>query len=99
LSGVEPLTIHDASHATGWSPRMLRYVERLGLVDPPRSPSGYRLYGPGEIERLRSLRQLTSEFGVTLADVALAARLRREPALGAAIEAWLAEARDPAALR
>ena len=40
---MEALTIHEAARTTGWSPRMLRYVERVGLVEPERSASGYRL--------------------------------------------------------
>ena len=43
---------------TGWSARMLRYVERTGLVTPARSASGYRLYGPAELQRLRTLKEL-----------------------------------------
>jgi DNA-binding transcriptional MerR regulator len=42
------MTINEAAHVTGWSPRMLRYIERTGLVAPVRSASGYRLYDKGE---------------------------------------------------
>ena len=49
---MDALTIHEAAETTGWSPRMLRYVERVGLVEPARSSSGYRLYGPAELQRL-----------------------------------------------
>jgi DNA-binding transcriptional MerR regulator len=69
---------------------MLRYLERAGLVVPSRSPSGYRLYGIRELNQLRSLRELRQSFGVELTDVAFAARLRREPALRAAVDSWLA---------
>ena len=31
---MDALTIHEAAQTTGWSPRMLRYVERIGLVEP-----------------------------------------------------------------
>ena len=55
---MDALTINEAAETTGWSPRMLRYVERVGLVEPARSPSGYRLYGPAELQRLRTLREL-----------------------------------------
>ena len=34
---MDALTIHEAAEVTGWSPRMLRYVERAGLVEPQRS--------------------------------------------------------------
>ena len=91
-----PLTIHDAAQATGWSPRMLRYIERVGLVDPPRSASGYRLYGPDEVSRLRSLRELTTRFDISLGDLAFARRLGDEAELRAAVDRWLAAGREPA---
>ena len=90
------LTIHEAATTTGWSPRMLRYVEQLGLVEAPRSAAGYRLYGPAELQRLRTLRELLAEHDVGLSDVAFALRLRREPALAAALDEWFsAEPRPP----
>jgi MerR family copper efflux transcriptional regulator len=93
---MDALTIHEAAETTGWSPRMLRYVERVGLVEPARSASGYRLYGPAELQRLRTLRELLDEHDVGLSDVAFAARLRRDPLLRDATEGWLeAEAERP----
>jgi DNA-binding transcriptional MerR regulator len=93
---MDALTIHEAAEITGWSPRMLRYVERVGLVGPARSASGYRLYGPAELQRLRTLRELLDEHGIGLSDLAFAARLRREPQLREATDAWLeAEAERP----
>jgi DNA-binding transcriptional MerR regulator len=86
---VDALTINEAADTTGWSPRMLRYVERVGLVEPDRSAAGYRLYGPAELQRLRTLRELLSEHDIGLSELAFAARLRRDPALRLAIEAWL----------
>ena len=84
----QALTIHEAATATGWSPRMLRYVEQLGLVTSPRSASGYRLYGPAQLQRLRSLRALLAEHSLELGDVAVALRLRRERDLAAALDDW-----------
>ena len=93
---MDALTIHEAAATTGWSPRMLRYVERVGLVEPARSASGYRLYGPAELQRLRTLRELLDEHGIGLSDLAFAARLRSEPGLREATEGWLeAEAERP----
>jgi MerR family transcriptional regulator, copper efflux regulator len=86
---MDALTIHEAAETTGWSPRMLRYVERVGLVEPARSASGYRLYGPAELQRLRTLRELLDAHGIGLSDLAFAARLRREPELRAATDEWL----------
>jgi MerR family copper efflux transcriptional regulator len=81
-------TINEAAAATGWSPRMLRYVEQLGLVEPTRSSSGYRLYGPEQVSRLRSLKQLIDTHGVELGDVGFALRLRQEPELAGAVADW-----------
>ncbi len=67
---------------------MLRYVEQLGLVDLPRSAAGYRLYGPAQLQRLRTLRELLDAHGLELSDVGFALRLRREPELAAALDAW-----------
>jgi MerR family copper efflux transcriptional regulator len=94
---VDALTIHEAAQTTGWSPRMLRYVERVGLVEPTRSASGYRLYGPAELQRLRTLRELLEAHDIALSDLAFAHRLRRDTELRAATERWLeAEASRPA---
>ena len=84
------LTVGQAAARTGWSPRMLRYVERVQLVVPARTAAGYRLYGLREVNQLRSLRDLLGRFRIGLSDVVFAARLRREPALREAVEAWLA---------
>ena len=84
------LTVGEAAARSGWSSRMLRYLERLGLVVPARTGSGYRLYGLRELNQLRALRELRTRFAVELTDIAFAARLRREPDLRAAVDTWLA---------
>ncbi len=86
---MDRLTIHEAAETTGWSPRMLRYVERAGLIEPQRSDAGYRLYGPEELQRLRTLRELLDEQDLGLGEVGFAQRLRRDPALREAVDAWL----------
>ena len=91
---MDELAIGEAAARSGWSPRMLRYLERAGLVAPRRTPAGYRLYGLLELNQLRSLRRLRSRFGLEIADVAFASRLRREPELRGAVDAWLAGADD-----
>jgi DNA-binding transcriptional MerR regulator len=93
---VEGLTINEAARTTGWSARMLRYVERAGLVAPERSVSGYRLYGPAELQRLRTLKELLMRFEIGLSDVAFAARMAASAELRAAVQAWLeAQPRRP----
>jgi MerR family copper efflux transcriptional regulator len=85
----DALTIHEAAETTGWSARMLRYVERSGLVEPERSAAGYRLYGPAELQRLRTLRELLERFKLGLSDVGFALRMRRDADLREAVEEWL----------
>jgi MerR family copper efflux transcriptional regulator len=87
---VDALTINEAAETTGWSARMLRYIESIGLVEPGRSGSGYRLYGPGELQRLSTLRELLEEHELDLAEVGFALRLERDPQLRDAIDLWLA---------
>src|SRR6185295_17844566 len=94
FGAMDALTVGAAAATTEWSPRMLRYLEQLGLVVPRRTPSGYRVYGLGELNQLRSLQELRRRFGVDLDDVAFAARLRREPDLRAAVDGWIAAADD-----
>jgi len=89
---MDGYTVGAAAKATGWSSRMLRYLEDARLVVPRRRPSGYRLYGLRELNQLRALRRLRERFGVELGDLAFADRLRREPALRSAVEGWLAGA-------
>jgi DNA-binding transcriptional MerR regulator len=86
---MEGLTIHEAAATTGWSPRMLRYVERAGLVEPHRSPAGYRLYAAEQLQRLGTLRELLARRGFGLAELGFALRLRREPELRDAVDGWL----------
>jgi DNA-binding transcriptional MerR regulator len=86
---MDALTIHEAAQTTGWSPRMLRYVERVGLVEPGRSSAGYRLYGPAELQRLRTLRELLERHELGLSDIAFALRLRRDAELRDAVDGWL----------
>src|SRR3954464_4213509 len=79
LRPVDALTIHEAAETTGWSPRMLRYIERIGLIEPQRSGSGYRLYGAAELQRLRTLKELLTDKELGLGDIGFALRLRRDP--------------------
>jgi MerR family transcriptional regulator, copper efflux regulator len=91
---AETLTVGAAAAETGWSARMLRYLEAQGLVVPARTAGGYRLYDLPQLNRLRALRDLRRRFGLELTDLAFARRLRREPELKRAVDGWLAVADD-----
>jgi DNA-binding transcriptional MerR regulator len=87
---MDGVRVGEAAARTGWSPRMLRYLEHSGLVVPTRSPSGYRLYGLLELNQLRSLQELRRRFDVGIDDLSFAVRLERETALRGAVATWLA---------
>ena len=89
---MQALTIGEAAAHTGWSARMLRYLESVGLVVPTRTHAGYRVYGDAELRQLRDLRSLREQFGLELDEVAFAARLRREPELRLAVDSWMRSA-------
>jgi MerR family transcriptional regulator, copper efflux regulator len=89
---VDGLTVGQAAAQTGWSARMLRYLERSGLVVPRRTAGGYRVYGLRELEQLRGLDRLRRGFQVGLDELAFARRLSSEPELRAAVDEWLAGA-------
>lgn len=77
----KPLTIQALIQASGISRTTLLYYESAGLLRPARrSDSGYRLYGPNDVDRVRRIRMLRSA-GLTLDDIR---RLLEEPASGAA---------------
>jgi DNA-binding transcriptional MerR regulator len=88
---MDGLTINEAARTTGWSPRMLRYVEQTGLIRPHRSASGYRLYGAEQLQRLRTLKELLARFELGLSDVAFAARLEASAELREGVRDWLDE--------
>lgn len=47
----------------------LRYYERLGLLEPGRSPGNIRLYSMKDIQRAQQIRRLIEDLGVNLAGV------------------------------
>ena len=52
------MKIGELSHATGASPRSLRYYEEQGLLVPERTANGYREYGPGAVATVGRIRAL-----------------------------------------
>ena len=82
------LTIQQAAQATGWSQRMLRYLEQAGLVPSLRTAGGHRLYGPRQIERLQHLRVLIDNHDIGITDVAFELRMRTEAGLARALDEW-----------
>jgi DNA-binding transcriptional MerR regulator len=67
------LSPKEAAARLGVSVRALRLYERHGLVRPPRTAAGWRVYGQVEIARLHQVLALKS-LGLPLARVLLAGR-------------------------
>ena len=61
--------ISVAAELAGMHPQTLRIYETRGLIKPKRSPKKTRLYSRRDVERLRRIQELTTEFGLNLAGV------------------------------
>lgn len=49
-------SIHELSRLSGVSTRTLRWYDEIGLLKPGRvAPSGYRYYGPAQVDRLQDI--------------------------------------------
>jgi len=70
------IKIGSVAATTGLSPDAIRFYERSSLLPhPPRTPAGYRLYSPSDLETLTFIRRMQA-LGFTLAEVRHFLRLR-----------------------
>jgi adenosylhomocysteinase len=88
FAAMQSLTMQQAAEATGWSQRMLRYLEQAGLVAALRTAGGHRHYGPRQIERLQKLRELIDAHGLGITDIAFELRMRTDPQVARAVDDW-----------
>lgn len=51
------MNIGEVAEATGLPAKTIRYYEEIGLVQPDRSPNGYRDFGETEVHKLRFLHR------------------------------------------
>jgi len=93
--------ISVAAELAEMHPQTLRMYEARGLITPKRSPKGTRLYSHEDVERLRRIQQMTTEFGLNLAGVEkvmeLEMKLERAQAKVEALERRAAELREEVA--
>lgn len=66
---AEPMSIGQASRATGVSAKMIRHYEEIGLLAPAqRSFSGYRQFSETDLHSLRFIRQ-ARQLGFGMAQI------------------------------
>ncbi len=86
------MNIGEASAASGVSAKMIRYYEETGLIPPAgRTASGYRTYGPKEVQILRFVRR-ARDLGFPMEKVADLLALWRDRSRASADVKHLAEA-------
>jgi len=61
--------ISVAAELAEMHPQTLRMYEARGLIEPQRSPKGTRLYSQDDVDRLRRIQEMTTEWGMNLAGV------------------------------
>ena len=61
--------ISVAAELAEMHPQTLRMYETRGLITPKRSPKNTRLYSQADVERLRRIQEMTTEWGMNLAGV------------------------------
>ncbi|WP_420842461.1 heat shock protein transcriptional repressor HspR [Glycomyces paridis] len=72
------LAISAAAEMAGMHPQTLRQYDRLGLVEPARTPGGGRRYSVRDVTRLREIQRLSQDEGVNLAGIKRIMDLERE---------------------
>ena len=61
--------ISIAAELVGMHPQTLRIYEQKGLVRPKRTSGNTRLYSDADLDRLRLIQRLTTDYGLNLAGV------------------------------
>jgi MerR family transcriptional regulator/heat shock protein HspR len=75
-AGREPCyVISVAARMVGVPTYTLRYYERVGIIEPNRSPGNIRLYSDEDVALLRRVRMLMDDLGVNLAGVSIILRM------------------------
>jgi len=67
--------ISVAARLVGVQVHTLRYYERIGIIEPSRSPGNIRLYSEQDIALLRRVKSLMDDLGVNLAGIEVIMRM------------------------
>ncbi len=76
---MRAMTIGQVAQRSGTGIETVRFYERVGLIQPLRSPSGYRQYQPEAIQRLRFIKR-SKELGFSLKEIRELLALKNDPA-------------------
>ena len=75
-SNEEPrYVISVAARMLGVRTYTLRYYEKIGIIEPPRSRGNIRLYSDRDITHLRRVKTLINDLGINLAGVEVILRM------------------------
>ena len=69
-------SVEVVASLSGVATATVRRYERLGLVEPAQTAGGPRRYTDREVERIRQIRRLSHDLGVSLAAVEVILHMR-----------------------
>jgi MerR family transcriptional regulator, copper efflux regulator len=77
---MRAVTIGEAARQAGVGVETIRFYERRGLIQRPAKPqaSGFRVYSPEQIERIKFIRQ-AQQIGFSLLEIEELLSLRADP--------------------
>jgi MerR family transcriptional regulator, heat shock protein HspR len=69
--------ISVAARMCGVRSYTLRYYEKLGIIEPSRSQGNIRLYSDEDITKIRQMKSLMEDLGITMAGAEVILRMAR----------------------
>jgi MerR family transcriptional regulator/heat shock protein HspR len=72
--------ISVAARMVGVQVHTLRYYEKIGIIEPRRSPGKIRLYSERDITLLRRVKTLMDDLGINLAGIEVILRMSQRVA-------------------
>ena len=67
--------ISVAARMVGVRTHTLRYYEKIGIMEPSRSTGNIRLYSDREVNRLKRIKSLMDDLGISLAGAEIILRM------------------------
>ncbi len=73
---MQTMTIGKAAREAGVNIETIRFYERRGLIERPPKGNGYRVYSPGEVARIRFIKE-AQQIGFSLSEIGCGPTRRR----------------------